>query len=490
MTASLLIAAALSAAAHAKRPPTPAKVPAPAPICEGDYSDALTPDVTARVQQQVTAAAFVYLVRNTATYEHVYYGHDGKLRRAYLRSVIHGTAFAYKQKDGESYLITNDHVAEQPEVTDDDHLVDGVPPGSKKVREVLKIVHSDSDDYEPGHIAVTRALADQADDIGLLKTHAQLSLMPYRLGRSNALRSGNLITARGFPLGEFAAVNSGKVINPTQIDTEKSWNHVDFVIDALLNSGNSGSPVFAVSCHTGELELVGVYHAGYKDAAALNVVVGIDQLKEMLETLRPPRRDHGPKLEITAADRDRVVNALFEDPTHALVFPFAGRAVRVALADRQTIRFSLLDSDFPLLSTESIALIDQAANGFGTLDSVMVRGPDGAATQEATALDPDVRDHLQRFYDQIWRQLIGVLDYRLLAAHAASSADAHGAAQTARAALSHHANDNHELLETCLYDVDRIAAMPKAVIAAGGANAPAARPPADAPTPDGDVGVR
>ena len=60
------------------------------------------------------------------------------------------------------------------------------------------------------------------------------------------------------------------MLNPLTVDSERGWNHADFVVDALLNAGNSGSPVFAVSCRTSEPELVGIYHAGYTDAATLN----------------------------------------------------------------------------------------------------------------------------------------------------------------------------------------------------------------------------
>ena len=37
------------------------------------------------------------------------------------------------------------------------------------------------------------------------------------------------------------AVSSGKVVNPYDRDQEQGWDHVDFVIDALLAEGNSGS---------------------------------------------------------------------------------------------------------------------------------------------------------------------------------------------------------------------------------------------------------
>ena len=48
--------------------------------------------------------------------------------------------------------------------------------------------------------------------------------------------------------------------------------------------------MFAVSCKTGEFELVGIFHARYAGASALNVVVAIDQVRELMTTLkRSPR---------------------------------------------------------------------------------------------------------------------------------------------------------------------------------------------------------
>src|SRR5207302_1165750 len=176
-----------------------------------------------------------------------------------------------------------------------------------------------------GHIPLTRLLSDPAGDIAVLKAHRTLPVMPWRIGRSGALRPGNAVHVRGFPLGAFPALNTGKVINPYTQDSEKGWNHADFVVDALLSAGNSGSPVFAISCRTSEPELVGVFHAGYAEAAALNVVVAVDQLREELDTLRLPRRDAGLRSEITAQDRERVVKQLSTDKSHAITFPFGGR---------------------------------------------------------------------------------------------------------------------------------------------------------------------
>src|SRR5467141_4676118 len=148
---ALVLAQALPAAAKSKakspaKPAAPQPPSPPPPLCSGDYADSLPAEKAASILDAVKQP-FVFAIRNTATYEHVYYGRDGKLRRAYLRSVVHGTAFAYRIVNGETQLVTNEHVAGQPDVTDDEHAVEGVPTGSKKVREQLKIVRDETDDY-------------------------------------------------------------------------------------------------------------------------------------------------------------------------------------------------------------------------------------------------------------------------------------------------------------------------------------------------------
>jgi serine protease Do len=451
------------------KPPAKPAAAAPPPLCAGDYADALPVEKANAILDSVKDP-FVFAIRNTATYEHVYYGREGKLRRAYLRSVVHGTGFAYRVVNGETQLVTNEHVASQPDVTDEEHSVEGIPTGSKKVREQLKVVRDENDDYEPGHVALVKLLSDPQADIAVVKAKKQLAVMPWRTGRSSALRPGNLVYVRGFPLGAFAALNTGKVLNPLTADTEKGWLHNDFVVDALLNSGNSGSPVFAVSCRTGEPELVGVYHAGYADAAALNAVVAIDQLREELDTLKIPKREAGAHSEITAQDRDRLVKQLFDEPTHSITFPFGGRSIVATLVDPAMLRFSILDDDFPMVMQEAMALVDRSENGFGTLDGIVVFVDGQPNEAPAQALEGDVREHFDRFYDSLWRQVLGVVDYRARLAKGRLSADAFTAAQTARGHLRKRLSEQKEILNICSFEADR-------------ANFGAARPPAVAVQP-------
>src|SRR5438067_941912 len=480
----LVLAHGVATAAQAKgkpaKPPAkPAAQPAHPPLCSGDYADALPPEKASSILD-TAKQPFVFAIRNTATYEHVYYGRDGKLRRAYLRSLVHGTGFGYRIVNGETQLVTNEHVASQPDVTDEEHAVEGVPTGSKKVREQLKIVRDENDDYEPGHVALVKLMADPQADIAVLKAKKQLPLMSWRIGRSASLRPGNLVYVRGFPLGAFAALNTGKVLNPMTVDSEKGWNHTDFVVDALLNSGNSGSPVFAVSCRTAEPELVGVYHAGYTDAAALNAVVAIDQLRDELDTLHVPKRDPaGLHSEITAQDRDRLVKQLFGEPTRSLTFPFAARSVVATLVDPQTLRFGILNEDFPLTNSESMALVDHNHNGFGTLDGIAV-SVDGQVTEApAQALDQDVREHFDRLYDSLWRQVLGVVDYRARLASGRMNADAFADAQAARQRIRRRSAEQKEILNICSFEADRAnlgaarAATPAPVPSASGSAVPA-----------------
>jgi serine protease Do len=301
--------------------------------------------------------------------------------------------------------------------------------------------------------------------------------MPFRFGRSSALRPGNLVQVRGFPLGAFSAVNAGKVVNPYTEDTEKGWNHADFVVDALLSAGNSGSPVFAVSCRTSEPELVGVFHAGYAEAAALNVVVAIDQLREELETLRLPRRNASLRSEITAQDRDRVVKQLSTDRSHALTFPFGGRAVQAQLSEPGMLRFAVLDEDFPMVTREALALVDRARSGFGTLDAVVVLVDGAPAEVPAHALEPELRDHFEKLYDALWHQALGVIDYRTRLSRGHQSADAFTQAQQARARLRKKSPEQKEQLGLAIFDSDRVGTVAKSAAASA---RPAPPPPTTA----------
>lgn len=330
-------------------------------LCTGRYADTLAAmNAAARTREARPAADYAYCLRATAVYEHLSYGRGGKLRRQYHTKTRHGTGFAYRQKGGEYLVATNHHVVSFPEVTGDGADLEGVPPGARRVREEVRIVASEADPDGPGQIRLASVVADEALDLAVLGSKAPLKTIPYRFGRSEDLRVGNAVLVRGFPLGAFPAANGGRVIGLGQRDLERGWDHEDFAVDALLNLGSSGSPVLAVSCETGEPEVVGIYHAGYRGAQGLNVVVAIDQLRGVLQDLASPPRPP-PAARVAGADPAEVRAALARGP---FVVPFGGRAVKVE-RDGDAVRFGLLDASFPLSERVELAILDRGAPASG-----------------------------------------------------------------------------------------------------------------------------
>src|SRR5262245_12435344 len=154
----------------ASLPPAPNNL-----FCAGDYADDLGALASsARALDRAPASQFSYCVRNTAMYECISYGADGDVRRVRRRAVLHGTAFAYEQRGAATLLLTNDPGASWPAVTDEDHAVDGVPAGCKKVSETLRIVDNDEDAYDLDDIPLSRVVTDPQRDVSVLRAHTKL----------------------------------------------------------------------------------------------------------------------------------------------------------------------------------------------------------------------------------------------------------------------------------------------------------------------------
>jgi serine protease Do len=102
-----------------------------------------------------------------------------------------------------------------------------------------------------------------------------------------------------------------------------------------------------VSCATGEYELVGVFHAGYTAGSALNVVVGIDDIRDLLTTLK--RTPHAHHDEVSVSDQDsrsKIEAAL--GPTGEMFFPFGSQVAAVkVMSGGGVLLFQLFQKDFP-----------------------------------------------------------------------------------------------------------------------------------------------
>src|SRR5690348_10352611 len=105
--------------------------------CLKDYAEDLSALSPKARDAEARSASYSFAVRTTATYECVSYGPDGNLKKIRETATAHGTAFGYRRDGDDTLLLTNDHVAEWPAVTDAEHVVDGVAAGCKRVADSL-----------------------------------------------------------------------------------------------------------------------------------------------------------------------------------------------------------------------------------------------------------------------------------------------------------------------------------------------------------------
>jgi serine protease Do len=473
--------------------PVRAAPPPGGPFCSGVYGDELTTlSAEARAFDRGPEAVFSYCARNTATYECLSYGLDGGVRRERRKAVLHGTAFAYRKQGGDTFLLTNDHVAAWPVVTDAEHTAEGIPAGCKKVSESLVLVDDEYDSYARDDVPVTRVVTDPQLDVAILKTQAALHVMPWKLGHSAALRERNVVEVRGFPLGAFRATNVGKVISAIDHDDYGDWDHDDFVVDALLSAGNSGSPVLAVSCATGEYELVGIFHAGYSAGSALNVVVGIDQVREMMTTLkRGPRSHRDDALVLDGASRAAVQAAL--GPTGEMFFPFGSAVAVVRGAADGALLFAVFAKDFPLNAEPLFVAEDLpgATNAFGKAGRTWFGSARGLKAYDRSSLDADGQQQAARVLDALRSDAFSTFAYRGANAPDLGSRQDSDRARRMGKALSRTTATRGEILAGITELADKLAlaagekgtTLASLASIASGAPRPPTVPPADRPAP-------
>jgi serine protease Do len=385
-----------------------------APYCPGEYADDFSAFSSKARDLDQKLPAYTFCIRSSATYECPFYGPDGSLRRKKRRVVAHGTGFAYKQDGSETLLLTNEHVAQWPAVTDEDHSVEAVPLGCKRVSDSVKIVDNESDSYERDDIPLTRVVVDPQLDVAIVKAKSQLPILPWAIGHSAGLKERNVVDVRGFPLGVLKATNVGKVVSAYDHDDYKEWNHDDFVIDALLSPGNSGSPVFAISCKTGEFELVGIYHAGYTRGAALNVVVAIDQIRDLMTTLkRTPRVRPETRIVVDGSTRASLLSA--SKPSLEPFFPFGQMTAAVRARDDGALLYEVFNRDFPLRAYPVLVLEDlptSDASSFGVLGRVWIGNQQGLKAYAHSEFDAETLSQLTKLLEGLRQDSVAAFAIR------------------------------------------------------------------------------
>jgi serine protease Do len=220
--------------------------------------------------------------------------------------------------------------------------------------------------------------------------------------------------------------------------------------------------VFAISCKTGEFELVGVYHAGYTRGSALNVVVGIDQVRDLMTTLkRVPR----PRTEANAA-LDGASRAQLLAASRMTLEPFfAFGPVTAAVRPREdgSLLYEVLNRDFPfrgyaVLVLEDLPTADAAA--FGTPGRVWIGNRQGLKAYVRSDLDVDTQAQLARLLEGLRRESVVAFAVRTADRDASSSKEKFQRTERLEKALQRSSASYTELAQSTGDLADRFGPSP------------------------------
>jgi hypothetical protein len=381
--------------------------------CTGRYSD--TFDVLKKEVKEFEKSSnsnYSVCIRNISTYEQIYYSEDGKINKRLIKYVIHGTAFPFEKKGEIVYFLTNEHVANQPLVTSENNRLEGVPFGAKKVKEVIKIVQNENDQFEKNFIELKVTAIAPELDAAILEGKVNMEPIPYKLGTSSELKTGNVVMIKGFPLGIFNVSNTGKVINVNVEDNDGEWRHIDFIIDAQLNTGQSGSPVFAVNCSTGEYELVGLYHAFYSEGKGLNLAVGIDDLLDFIKNKRSIIPSQKEVSFLSSSEQFRIISHLL-DPKNLKLFQYGDNMFSMNISRDRTITIEIFTDRFPTYATPMLSIVDRHIKGYGDVDEIVLyHSPNQKETIYNWEFPDEFKRLLNELYKDLWLQVKRTVDYR------------------------------------------------------------------------------
>jgi hypothetical protein len=155
-----------------------------------------------------------------------------------------------------------------------------------------------------------------------------------------------------------------------------------------------------VSRATGEYELVGVFHAGYSQGSALNVVVGIDQVRDLMTTLKRSPHGHQDDPLVLDGAGAKLQSAL--GPLKEMFFPFGGQVASIRARPDGTLLFVLFGKDFPLASDPLLVIEHAGATGASQLGvpvKIWVGSPHGLKDYAWSALATEIQSQVMRILD-------------------------------------------------------------------------------------------
>jgi S1-C subfamily serine protease len=206
----------------------------------------------------------------------------------------YGSSFAYREVDGFSYLITNQHVVGELEQN-----LNGTIYNRDKVD--IKIIDSKFDNNKDDDIPLEIVFESEELDLAILRTDQKLNFLPEKnLNLNSDLEFGEEIYLIGYPLAMFPSVTEGIVANPglypfhyefeDKVNGLTVPNSARKVLDLSANPGNSGGPLFVKK--DGQLYWAGIisayliHNAGgpfYQENSGLAIAMDSKIIKEIAD---------------------------------------------------------------------------------------------------------------------------------------------------------------------------------------------------------------
>mgnify|MGYP002869001188 CR=1 FL=1 len=192
-----------------------------APETQNAADDALKLALTTDTPGSELSAEDIYAIACNSTVGITVPGYATNIFGQSSASTVTGSGIVLS---ADGYILTNYHVIE-------DAYIDGAP---------ILVIAYDETEHEAEVIGV-----ETDSDLAVLKIEAE-DLVPARMGDSDGLRVGQTIYAVGNPLGELTYTMTSGIVSALnrQVTTDVNVTVNMFQIDAAVNSGNSGGPVF------------------------------------------------------------------------------------------------------------------------------------------------------------------------------------------------------------------------------------------------------
>lgn len=144
--------------------------------------------------------------------------------------------------------------------------------------------------FEDGReLPATVLVADSVEDLAILRLQPERPderFVSARLGRSSGLRVGQEVFAIGNPFGLNHSVSRGIVsaLDRTEVMRDRQRKLPLIQLDASINLGNSGGPLFAL-----DGSLVGLVTLRREDAEGIAFAVPVDHVRGFLEAVSDPQ---------------------------------------------------------------------------------------------------------------------------------------------------------------------------------------------------------